>query len=240
MSDKEQIFKTITRCKSEYYLTDKDFKKIGEPDNTAPNPHYSSSAPMKLYLVDRIEAYVMQNIERVEKNKIRREKLSKAQLERHEKYLTSNISNTSEDNSCAICFNQFDPEKEKISWIDEETGDKNNELLGYEYISTEYIHIEHLKPRSGWIDAYDDIHYNMGFTTKKEVEKIINNPWTFKNVNTGKEEVNFIYRTFKELLTTKEFKTIAISFEDELLDGYTRYACLKYRKISKAMVRIYR
>ena len=83
--EKQSVFITYTRAKEEYYLTDKMFRSIGEPDELAKNPHYRTAAPMKLYFRERVEEWVDNNIELVEKSKIRRLKLSKIQKARHEK-----------------------------------------------------------------------------------------------------------------------------------------------------------
>lgn len=48
---------TYSRLKGEHYWTDKMIRDLlGDPDKTAPNPHYRSGAPMKLYLLSRIIA----------------------------------------------------------------------------------------------------------------------------------------------------------------------------------------
>ena len=47
---------TITRLRSEYGWTDQLVTKhLGEHDREAPNPHYRSAAPMRLYLLDRVQ-----------------------------------------------------------------------------------------------------------------------------------------------------------------------------------------
>ena len=47
---------TITRLRSEYGWTDQlVVKHLGEHDREAPNPHYRSAAPMRLYLLDRVQ-----------------------------------------------------------------------------------------------------------------------------------------------------------------------------------------
>ena len=47
---------TVSRLKSEYGWTDSLIAKhLGEHDREAPNPHYRSAAPMRLYLVDRVQ-----------------------------------------------------------------------------------------------------------------------------------------------------------------------------------------
>ena len=58
---------TKSTVKSDYGLTDSMLKELGEPDKIAPNPHYRSSPPMQLYLRERVENWVAENTERIEK-----------------------------------------------------------------------------------------------------------------------------------------------------------------------------
>lgn len=58
---------TKSTLKSDYNLTDALIKKLGEPDKTAPNPHYRKAAPMQLYLRTRVEQWVKENAELVAK-----------------------------------------------------------------------------------------------------------------------------------------------------------------------------
>jgi len=83
--EKEKLYMTVTRAKDQYFLTDSMIKKIGEEDKVVPNPHFRRSAPMRLYLISRIEQWVSENLDLVDKARIRRQKLSKIQLEVHEK-----------------------------------------------------------------------------------------------------------------------------------------------------------
>ena len=41
-----------------YLLTDKWIVKLGPPDKEAPNPHYRTAAPMKLWAVERVERFI--------------------------------------------------------------------------------------------------------------------------------------------------------------------------------------
>ena len=41
-----------------FFLTDKWIRELGEPDKTAPNPHYKSAAPMQLWAVERVERFI--------------------------------------------------------------------------------------------------------------------------------------------------------------------------------------
>ena len=48
---------TPTGLRGKRYWTDKMIRDLlGEPDKTAPNPHYSNASPMRLYLLDRVDA----------------------------------------------------------------------------------------------------------------------------------------------------------------------------------------
>ena len=48
---------TPTGLRDKRYWTDKMIRDLlGEPDRTAPNPHYRSAPPMRLYLLDRVDA----------------------------------------------------------------------------------------------------------------------------------------------------------------------------------------
>ena len=61
-------------------------REIGKPDLIRPNPHYPRAAsPMRLYLIERLEDWVAQNLDRVEKARQRRVKLSARQKEVHAK-----------------------------------------------------------------------------------------------------------------------------------------------------------
>ena len=82
MEKKKSSYITATRAKKEYFLTDSMIKMIGEEDKTVRNSHRRSSY-IRLYLIERIEEWVVENADLVEKSKIRREKLSKAQLKVH-------------------------------------------------------------------------------------------------------------------------------------------------------------
>ncbi len=82
---KVSMYMTYSRAKGQYFLTDKMLKEIGEPDLLKRNPHYRSAAPMKLYLIERLENWIAANSDRVEKAMLRRQKLSKIQLRAHQK-----------------------------------------------------------------------------------------------------------------------------------------------------------
>lgn len=42
-------------------------QELGEPDKLVTNPHFQSAPDGKLYLVDRVEAWVDENQERIKK-----------------------------------------------------------------------------------------------------------------------------------------------------------------------------
>lgn len=55
--NKKVEYVTLTGLRSKRGWTDKMIREmLGDPDKTATNPHYSTAAPMKLYLVKRVEA----------------------------------------------------------------------------------------------------------------------------------------------------------------------------------------
>ena len=59
---------TKSTVKGDYGLTDSMIKELGEPDKIKPNPHYrSAGAPMQLYLRERVEKWVAENRDRIEK-----------------------------------------------------------------------------------------------------------------------------------------------------------------------------
>ncbi|MDQ7026754.1 MAG: hypothetical protein Q9P01_10995 [Anaerolineae bacterium] len=60
--------------KHDYNMTDSLIKKLGEPDKITRNPHYSSAAPMRLYLRERVEKWVEENPELIQKVIERRKK----------------------------------------------------------------------------------------------------------------------------------------------------------------------
>ena len=60
--------------KHDYNMTDALIKKLGEPDKITRNPIYSSAAPMQLYLRERVEKWVAENPELIQKVIERRNK----------------------------------------------------------------------------------------------------------------------------------------------------------------------
>ena len=60
--------------KHDYNMTDALIKKLGEPDKITRNPIYSSAAPMQLYLRERVEKWVAENPELIQKVVERRKK----------------------------------------------------------------------------------------------------------------------------------------------------------------------
>lgn len=81
---KKSLYITIKRAKNEYYLTDSMIKSIGEEDKAVSEPPHR--APLtKLYLIERIEKWISENMEAVIKSKHRREKFSKNKIGIYEK-----------------------------------------------------------------------------------------------------------------------------------------------------------
>jgi vacuolar-type H+-ATPase subunit H len=73
-----------TTIKKMYGLTESMIDELGPPDKIVPNPHYTSREAY-LYLIERVETWLENNRERVEKARKRRERLSKALTERARK-----------------------------------------------------------------------------------------------------------------------------------------------------------
>jgi hypothetical protein len=70
------VFKYELRTK--YGLTPAMIAELGEPDELRPNPHYRSGPPANLFLIERVEAWVRNNQERVTKAKEQRAKRAEA------------------------------------------------------------------------------------------------------------------------------------------------------------------
>jgi len=65
-----------TTLRELYGLTDTMLRELGEPDLEVPNPHYRSGPPASLYLIARVELWIEQNADRVQKARERRQKRS--------------------------------------------------------------------------------------------------------------------------------------------------------------------
>jgi|GEM_PF-1266114 len=59
----ESTYITKSRLKDCYALSDGWLRRLGEPDFTVKNPHYSKGAPMQLYARERVEEFISQNAE---------------------------------------------------------------------------------------------------------------------------------------------------------------------------------
>ena len=66
-----------------YGLTPSMIQELGEPDRYCDNPNYKCGPPASLYLVERVEAWIEQNRERVEKARLTRTKRSEAMRALH-------------------------------------------------------------------------------------------------------------------------------------------------------------
>lgn len=67
-----------TRIKSDYGLTETLIKRIGEPDEIRPNPHYKKGAPMLLYRRARVEQWIADNLPLLEQAQRRKALAMKA------------------------------------------------------------------------------------------------------------------------------------------------------------------
>jgi hypothetical protein len=72
--DPEDVYAYTSTVREEYGLTDKMIAELGPPDKRAANPHHAGGPPARLYLRTRVEAWVAQNSERVEKARENRAK----------------------------------------------------------------------------------------------------------------------------------------------------------------------
>lgn len=61
----EYVYKVT--LKAVYGLTDKLIRDLGEPDRTVPNPHYRSGPPASLYKVERVERWIDEHSEEVDR-----------------------------------------------------------------------------------------------------------------------------------------------------------------------------
>lgn len=67
MTDDKTAYIPQSTVKEEFNLTDSLLKLLGEPDKTKPNPHYLSAPPMRLYERSRIERWVAEHADLIEK-----------------------------------------------------------------------------------------------------------------------------------------------------------------------------
>jgi hypothetical protein len=79
---KEYVYKSTLR--SEYGLTPSMIDELGEPDEFVENSHYKSGPAASLYRIDRVEAWLAANQERVEKAGESRVRRSAAAKKRHD------------------------------------------------------------------------------------------------------------------------------------------------------------
>lgn len=69
---------TKSTLKKDYGLTDSMIAKIGDPDATKPNPHYRQGAPMKLYERARVEQWIAQHQDMLQRSAPRKAAAQKA------------------------------------------------------------------------------------------------------------------------------------------------------------------
>ena len=77
-NEKEFVYKSTVR--HTYGLTPSMIDELGEPDRYVDNPHYKTGPPASLYRIDRVETWIEENQERVDKARASRARRSAAQL----------------------------------------------------------------------------------------------------------------------------------------------------------------
>jgi hypothetical protein len=68
----------LSRIKSEFGLTPRQVRCLGEPDETGPNPYYRSGPPVRLYLRQRVEQWIAEHQNEIEASQLRRHSAQKA------------------------------------------------------------------------------------------------------------------------------------------------------------------
>jgi hypothetical protein len=69
---------TQSRLKDEFGLTARQIRCLGEPDATRRNPYYRSSAPMKLYLRQRVEQWIAEHQDEIMASEPRKQAAQRA------------------------------------------------------------------------------------------------------------------------------------------------------------------
>src|SRR5262249_25946007 len=69
-TEKRYVYKSTIR--TEYGLTPSMIRELGPPDEYVENPHYRSAPEASLYLLERVEAWIAKNPDRLEKAKASR------------------------------------------------------------------------------------------------------------------------------------------------------------------------
>lgn len=72
--DPEYLYAYRSAVREEYGLTDAMIDELGPPDESVPNPHYRCGPLASLYLRSRVEGWIAQNPERVQKAREHRTK----------------------------------------------------------------------------------------------------------------------------------------------------------------------
>lgn len=79
MDEEKPVFIAKSTVKEKYFLSDSWLNKLGEPDNTVPNPHHRSGPPRRLYLEERVIRFIEDNREEYDAWLQKRSRLSTAQ-----------------------------------------------------------------------------------------------------------------------------------------------------------------
>lgn len=88
---KEKLFVYKTTLRTVYGLTPRMIEELEPPDELCDNPHYRSGPPASLYLIERVEAWIDEHKEEVEKARASRVKRSAAAKAVHDKKLAERL-----------------------------------------------------------------------------------------------------------------------------------------------------
>ncbi len=83
---KEYVYKSTLR--DTYGLTPSMIEELEPPDKLVPNPYYTTGYPASLFLIERVEVWVDENQDRLQKARISRARRSQAAKKVHEKNQT--------------------------------------------------------------------------------------------------------------------------------------------------------
>lgn len=88
---KEKLYVYMTTLRKVYGLTPRMIEALETPDELCDNPHYRSGPPANLYLIERVEAWIDEHKEEVEKARASRVKRSAAAKAVHNKKLAERL-----------------------------------------------------------------------------------------------------------------------------------------------------
>lgn len=82
---REKLYVYKSTLAAEYGLTPKMIDELGGPDDWCENPHYKSGPPANLYLISRVEAWISDNQEHVDRARAARARRSAATKAVHDR-----------------------------------------------------------------------------------------------------------------------------------------------------------